>query len=115
MTKIASRKAKGRKLQQWVRDKLRELLPKLDPDDIESRGMGQAGADIILSPAAFKLFPYAIEAKNWESLKGIYAIYEQAVGHNKGEPLVVIKSNRKKPLVIVDAEHFLELATKGKK
>ena len=34
-----SAKAKGRKLQQWVRDKLIDLLD-VHPEDIESRSMG---------------------------------------------------------------------------
>jgi hypothetical protein len=44
----------------------------------------------------------------------IYNYYEQAVGHgNSGEPLLIIKMNRQKPLAIVDAEHFIELVVKN--
>lgn len=110
--KTASKKGKGRRLQQWIRDQLRTLLPGLEKDDVESRGMGQGGTDVILSPAAQKMFNYAIEAKNQEQFKGIYNIYKQATNHDKGEPLVFIKMNRQKPLALVDAEHFLRLATK---
>ncbi len=40
----------------------------LQDGDIESRGMGQNGVDIILSPAARKIFNLCIEAKNCETL-----------------------------------------------
>ena len=46
--KTQSAKAKGRKLQQWVRDQLIEQL-NVHPEDIESRSMGAGGEDLILS------------------------------------------------------------------
>ncbi len=69
--KHQSGKAKGRRLQKFVRDVLRTLGKPLglEDADIESRGMGQAGLDIILSPAARKVFPYAIECKMVEKLQ----------------------------------------------
>jgi len=45
--KTSSAKAKGRRLQQWVRNKLIELLS-VDPEDIESRPMGSSGEDLIM-------------------------------------------------------------------
>jgi len=104
----ASRKAKGRKLQQWVRDKILARFPTLELDDVRSTGMGQGGEDIQLSPKARSLFPYTVECKNCERIN-VYKFYEQACQHtDKGEPLVVLKSNHKKPLAVVDAEFFLE-------
>ena len=48
--------------------------------------------------------------------KTIYNYYEQAIDHtNGGEPLVIIKMNRQKPLAIVDAEHFMEMTLCQKK
>ena len=41
--------------------------------------------------------------------KGIYKAYDQAVSHGNLEPLVFIKMNKRRPLAIVDAEHFLKL------
>ena len=64
MTQIKSRKAKGRKLQNWVRDSLRGLFPTLTDDDIRVAIMGESGADVKLSAKALKLFPYDIECKN---------------------------------------------------
>ena len=64
--------------------------------------------DVKLSPAAFKEYPLKIECKNQEKFKGIYDIYSQAEGHKgKGEPLIILKMNRQKPLVIMDFDFFL--------
>ena len=58
--KPQSAKAKGRVLQQWVRDKLIQLLD-VHPEDIESRSMGAGGEDLIMARAARAKFPYSIE------------------------------------------------------
>jgi hypothetical protein len=58
---------------------------------------------------ARKLFPYSIETKNRQDYKQIYKAFEQAKRHTKQNPLLVIKMNRKKPLAIIDMEHFFEL------
>ena len=49
--KTQSAKAKGRKLQQWVRDQIIEQL-EVHPEDIESRSMGAGGEDLIMARAA---------------------------------------------------------------
>ena len=109
--KTQSAKAKGRRLQQWFRDLLIEEL-KVHPEDIESRSMGAGGEDLIMSRSAREKFPYSIECKNQESLN-ILKSYEQAQ-QNSGnyEPIVVIKRNNVKPLVLVDADYFIELHKK---
>ena len=106
--KTSSAKAKGRRLQQKFRDLLIEKLD-IHPEDIESRAMGSGGEDLIMTRAARAKFPYSIECKNQEKLN-IWAAWEQANG-NKGlyEPLVVIKKNGVKPLVVLDAENFLDM------
>ena len=103
-----SKKAKGSRLQQWVRDILIEKL-EVHPEDIESRSMGAGGEDLIMSRSAREKFPYSIECKNQESLN-IWKSYEQAQ-QNSGnyEPIVVIKRNNVKPLVLVDADYFVVL------
>ena len=106
-----SKKAKGRRLQQWVRDLLIEKL-EVHPEDIESRSMGAGGEDLIMSRAAREKFPYSIECKNQESLN-IWKSYEQAQQTSGNyEPIVVIKRNNVKPLVLVDADYFVELHKK---
>ena len=106
--KTQSAKAKGRRLQQWFRDLLIEEL-EVHPEDIESRSMGAGGEDLIMARAARAKFPYSIECKNQESIN-VWKSYEQAV-ENSGdyEPIVIIKRNKSKPLVLIDAEHFVSL------
>jgi hypothetical protein len=106
----SSAKAKGRRLQQWVRDKLIEML-EVHPEDIESRSMGAGGEDLIMARAARSIFPYSIECKNVEKLN-VWTAYEQAaVNSGDYEPIVVMKKNGKKPLVVVDAEYYIRLHT----
>jgi len=106
--KTSSAKAKGRKLQQWFTQKLIEGL-NLNEEDLESRPMGSQGEDIIMGRETREKFPYSIECKNQEAVN-VWKAYEQAETNCKGyEPLVVIKRNRSKPLVLVDAEHYISL------
>ena len=101
-----SAKAKGRRLQQWVRDQLIEQL-EVHPEDIESRSMGAGGEDLIMARDARQKFPFSIECKNQEKLN-IWDAYEQACANSKDyEPIVFIKKNGKKPLVVLDAEYFI--------
>jgi hypothetical protein len=104
-------KAKGRKLQKWFTRLLVDVLG-LDEEDLESRPMGSQGEDIILGKLSRNQFPYSIECKNQEAVN-IWKAYAQAEENCKGyEPLVVIKRNRSKPLVLMDAEHFVKLHKK---
>jgi hypothetical protein len=73
--------------------------------------MGAGGEDIQLSPAAREAIPFTIECKNNARI-AVYKFYEQACTHGKGEPIVVIKQNRSKPLVIVDADYFFREISK---
>lgn len=106
--KTSSAKAKGRNLQKWVREKLIEEL-NIHPEDIESRSMGAGGEDLIMARAAREKFPHSIECKNVEKLN-VWEAYEQAKANSGNyEPIVVMKRNHKKPLVVVDAEYFINL------
>ena len=106
--KTQSAKAKGRKLQQWVRTQLIEQLD-VHPEDIESRSMGAGGEDLIMARAARQKFPFSIECKNVEKLN-VWEAYEQASANcGDYEPIVVMKKNRKKPLIVGDAEYFIKL------
>ena len=110
-----SAKAKGRKLQTWVVERLLRVFKRLTPLDVRSTPMGVNGVDVQLSSLAYRKFPYNIECKNTERIRTIYNYYEQAISHDtiekEGEPLLIIKMNRQKPLVVVDAEHFIELVS----
>ena len=112
--KTSSAKAKGRNLQKKVRELLIEHLG-VDPEDIESRSMGAGGEDLIMARAARKKFPYSIECKNQEKIN-IWNSYAQAIENSKDyEPIVVIKRNNHKPLLLVDAEHFINLHNKNER
>ena len=103
-----SAKQKGRLLQQKFRQMLVNLLG-LDEEDLESRPMGSQGEDIIMGKQSRDKFPYSIECKNQESLN-VWKSYDQAQTNCKGyEPLLVIKRNRSKVLVVLDAEYFVKL------
>jgi hypothetical protein len=114
-----SGKAKGRRLQNYVRDKLREIYikhwtkaPKLETDDIKSQTMGMGGEDIILSPAAKKLIPYSFECKNKERLNIWQSIKQCEENSNGSIPVVVIKRNKSKIYAIMEFDEWLEIASK---
>ena len=104
----SSAKAKGRRLQQWMRSLLIEKLD-IHPEDLESRSMGASGDDVVMARAAREKFPFSIECKNVEKLN-VWADYEQACA-NAGNytPIVVMKKNNHKPLVVIDAVEFVNI------
>jgi len=107
-----SAKAKGRRLQQEFRNLLIEKL-NIHPEDIESRSMGAGGEDLIMARTARIAFPYSIECKNVEKLN-VWEAYKQAKENSKNyEPLVVMKKNNQKALVVLDAEHFVQIYQDG--
>lgn len=103
---------KGQALQKYVRDKLLETFPQLEPDDVRNTASGQPGEDVQLSPAARKVFPYQVECKN-KATSQLHTYFLQAKSHGNYEPLVIIKKNRSEVLVSMTLEHFLQLL-KGK-
>tara|TARA_R110000765_G_scaffold162561_1_gene267337 strand:- start:1811 stop:2143 length:333 start_codon:yes stop_codon:yes gene_type:complete len=107
--KTASVKAKGRTLQKWLVEALVKHLG-LSPLDVESRPMSAAGEDIIMGNESRKRFPMSVECKNQEHVN-VWKAYEQAEKNTPEgtEACVVIKRNRSKPLVVVDAEYFIKL------
>ena len=109
--KPQSAKAKGRKLQQWVRNLLIETLD-IRPEDIRSCSMGAGGEDVIMARSAREKFPFSVEAKNVERLN-VYEAYDQACANSGDyEPLLIMKKNSKKPLAVMDAETFVKLIKK---
>ena len=108
-----SSKAKGRKLQNMVRDALRDAFPSLEEDDIKSQTMGMTGEDIVLSPAARKLIPYSFECKNVERLQ-FWSSVEQCEVNCKKEltPVLIVKKNRKDPYACIPIETFITIIRK---
>ena len=108
--KPRSAKNKGKRLQNTIRDLILEKFnSKLEPDDVRSITMGDSGEDILLSPAARKLFPFSVECKNQEKLI-IWGALEQAE-ENSGDhsPLVIFKRNRSKTYAVLEFDKLLEL------
>jgi hypothetical protein len=111
----ASRKAKGRKLQNLIAKMISELLeiPCGKDKDIQGREMGQSGTDVKLYGKALELFPFSIECKNQETWS-IPAWIRQAKENEIEETdwLLFCKRNRDVPIVILDAELFFKLYKK---
>ena len=62
-----------------------------------------------MARAARETFPYSIECKNQEKVN-LWESYKQADDNSgKYEPIVFIKRNNHKPLVVVDANYFINL------
>tara|TARA_R110000765_G_scaffold136938_1_gene236334 strand:+ start:316 stop:657 length:342 start_codon:yes stop_codon:yes gene_type:complete len=107
--KPQSAKAKGRNLQKNVRDLILEKFNQLEEDDVRSTSMGASGEDLLLSPAARKLFPFSVECKNQESLN-IWSAIEQAENNSGNHtPLVIFKRNRTKTYAVLEFDKLLKL------
>jgi len=106
----ASRKAKGRRFQQAVRQDLIDCLG-IDPGDILSTAMGQSGCDLYLSPAARSIFPFGIECKHQETIS-LPAWWRQCTANAEAEglaPLLILKQSRREPLAVLRWEDLLAL------
>tara|TARA_R100000458_G_C8187921_1_gene182660 strand:+ start:174 stop:506 length:333 start_codon:yes stop_codon:yes gene_type:complete len=107
--KTKSRKAKGRRLQNFVRDKILKTFKHLKTVDVRVAIMGESGADIKMSKTAKRLCPYQFECKNQQKMKTIYDFYNQAEKHGDLEPVVIMKQNSRDPLVVIGLDHFFDL------
>lgn len=107
-----SRKAKGRRLQNYVKDLFRKLgrTYGLVDEDINSAIMGQSGTDIIFTPAAEQVFPFAIECKNQEKIN-IWASIKQVENNTKENriPMLVFSKNHSKIYAVIELEKLLNL------
>lgn len=124
----ASRKAKGRRLQQHIRDRLRShfalegpvkaryssqgiaWMP-LESGDIECTLMGESGRDIKLSPLADKYIPFDFETKNTETASP-WTWMKQAKENTKPgrKPAVIFTRNREGDVyAMIRFEDLLEL------
>lgn len=116
--KVSSIKDKGRRLQKWVANKIGQAigLPVGKDLPIQSREMGQSGADIRLDSQAKRFFPFSVECKNtakWNMTKAIQQAKENTAPGQHW--LVVFKRESRRPderippVVILDAEVFFDL------
>lgn len=103
-----SSKAKGRLGCQAVQQLLLDWLPLTEADVFVKAG-SQGGCDLHLSDAALKVFPYAIEVKNKETLN-IWSALKQAADNAEGQTPVVFFKRAHAPLfVALKADDFLRL------
>ena len=87
------------------------IFTDLEPDDVRSCSMGANGEDVILSPAARRLFPWSVECKA-RAKASIQTDYAQSASNTpKGSsPLLITKVDRCEPLVTmawVDFERLI--------
>ena len=109
-TTPASRKAKGRRLQQAVRQDLIDRLG-IDPGDILSTAMGQSGCDLYLSPAARAQFPFGVECKAQERI-ALPEWWRQCTANAEAEglaPLLIMKQSRREALAVLRWSDLLAL------
>ena len=105
-----SRKNKGKRLQNKVRDLLLEQFKDvLEQDDVRSTTMGESGEDIQLSPAARKLIPYAIECKNQEKINIWESLKQAESNSEKAKPVLIFKRNRSKTYAVLEIQDFIDL------
>ena len=107
--KTKSRKAKGRRLQNYVRDKILKTFKHLKKEDVQVALMSETGPDIKLSRIAKRLVPLQFECKNQQKMKTVYDFYSQAGRHGRLEPVVIMKQNSREPLVVIGFDYFFEL------
>ena len=107
--KTRSAKAKGRRLQNKIRDLLLEEFKDLEPDDIRTAIMGETGEDIKLSPAARRKIPYSFECKNQEKINIWESLKQSEENSGDYPPILIFKRNRSKTYVTIELEEFIKL------
>ena len=112
--RAASSKAKGRRLQNSVVLKIRELFKDILVDgDIKPAIMGTSGVDVVLSPSAKNIIAFDCECKNVEKLIGssLTKAIQQAEGNTEKNrtTLLIFKKNQEPERVILKLDDFLKL------
>lgn len=109
MTTIASRKAKGRRLQQKIVKILCQVLG-IHQNSIKSIPGGVQGQDIWVSDNVRQWMTLAIECKNTEQLN-IWKAIEQSET-NAGDdqiPVVIFAKNKRNPYIAINLDDFMEI------
>ncbi len=110
--KVSSAKAKGRTLQQWVCQKVSELLgiPWGKDELIAPREASQTGTDVRLIGLAKERFPFSVECKHQEAWSVPAWIAQAKKNQLEGTDwLLILKKNRLDPVIVMDAERFFAL------
>ncbi len=116
--KVASAKAKGRALQDYMCQMISDILNipwgREDHHLIQPRPMGQKGLDVILIGKAFERFPFSIECKSSEGWALPAAIRQVRKNKRKDSQwLVVLKRKEfQEPVVVMKATVFKDICKK---
>jgi hypothetical protein len=111
---VASAKAKGRDLQNWVGKQISDLicLPFGADCEVAGREMGQNGVDIRLVGDALHRFPYSVECKNceqWDIHQWTLQAKSNLIPNTNW--ILFIKKNRVKPIVVLEQVLFENLVS----
>ena len=101
-------KGEGKELTE-VGEGVSDSLSGYSPLGYREQVNGLWGEDLILARAARLVFPFSVECKNQERVN-LWEAYDQANANaGQWEPIVFLKKNHRKPLVLLDAHYFLEM------
>jgi hypothetical protein len=112
--KPRSAKAKGRRFTADIAEMIKEEFD-LSENDVKAMPTSVHGADLWLSTAALKRFPFAIEAKNVQTLN-IWGALRQAVSHALGTklfPIVIFRRNHSETYCAIHFNDFVEIVKRG--
>ena len=104
-----SSKAKGRRLQNYLRDLLKEAFPSLRDDDIKSQIMRVSGEDVVFSPLSKRLIGLSFECKNQERLNLWDSLSQAETNCEDRTPVLVFKRNRSKTYAAIPFEFLIKL------
>lgn len=108
LTTRKSAKAKGRKVEKMVVEKLQEAFGFTD-EDVRQVPASISGEDIHFSQKARDKIGASFEVKSRAKI-AVYDWFDQCERNAGGHtPVLVIKADRKKPLAIVDFDVLLEI------
>jgi len=117
-TQIASRKQKGRRLQNWVCEQLARIggcsWGQEDDMEVQSRQMGQKGVDVILRGRAAEIFPFSFECMSGESFKLVEKVMQAKNNRKPGTDWIIVHRRKKfrTPIVMMDWQGFERLLNK---
>lgn len=109
----SSKKAKGRRLQQYVIELLLnkyKSISTIQDGDIKCTIMGESGTDVKMSPLAESIIPFDIECKNQQNIS-IWKALKQTEANTKLNriPLLIFSRNHEKTYAILEIEKLLQL------
>jgi len=109
--RTSSAKAKGRNLQKHVVEVITRIFG-LEEGDVESRPMGSAGVDCMMSPRARREVRISVECKNTKTFPSISALSQSdANKYDSTIAAVVWKPPRQpfsKSIIYFDLETFMQ-------